>query len=265
MSVVEQPVRARDLAVGYHSRAVLSDIAIDVAPGSSLALVGSNGSGKSTLLRTIAGLLEPVSGELTVLGGRPGSQPRGLAYLSQFHSSGFVLPMRAIDVVRMARFDHRGRFARATAADERMVRDSLDRMGVSDLANQPLRGLSGGQQQRVYLAQVLARGSQLLVLDEPTAGLDAAGREAFLTAMQQERERGAALVTSTHDIGEALVCDRALLLAGRVIAEGPPRKVLTPDHLLETFGVGLTGLGDRLVITETHHVHREAGHAPHQH
>jgi len=265
MSMVAQPVRAQELAVGYHSRAVLSGIDIEVAPGASLALVGSNGSGKSTLLRTIAGLLSPVSGELTVLGGQPGSQPRGLAYLSQFHSSGFVLPMRSIDVVRMARFDHRGRFARASAADEAMVRESLERMGVSHLANRPLRSLSGGQQQRVYLAQVLARRAELLVLDEPTAGLDAAGREAFLAAMQQERERGAALVTSTHDIGEALVCDRALLLAGRVIAEGPPREVLTPDHLLETFGVGLTRLGDGPVITETHHVHTEAGHAPHQH
>ena len=259
------PVVARGLSVGYHSRAVLSGVDVTVEPGESLALVGSNGSGKSTLLRTLAGLLSPVGGSLTVLGGAPGSQPRGLAYLSQFHESGFVLPLRSIDVVRMARFDHRGRFSRATSLDEDLVRESLQRMGVEQLDHRPLRSLSGGQQQRVYLAQVLARRASLLVLDEPTAGLDAAGREAFLAAMQAERDRGAALVTSTHDIGEALVCDRSLLLAGRVVAAGPPNEVLTPEHLLQTFGVGLTRIGDRLVITETHHVHHEAGHAPHQH
>lgn len=259
------PVLARALAVGYHSRAVVTGIDVSVAAGSSLALVGSNGSGKSTLLRTIAGLLAPVAGELTVLGNPPGVHHGGLAYLGQFHASGFVLPLRSIDVVRMARFDHRGRFARASAQDERLVHESMERMGVTSLALRPLRDLSGGQQQRVYLAQVLARQAELLVLDEPTAGLDAAGREAFLAAMQSERDRGATLITATHDIGEALVCDRALLLAGRVIAEGPPHDVLTPDHLLETFGVGLTRLGDRLVVTETHHVHREAGHVPHQH
>ena len=260
-----RPVVAHGLAVGYRSRAVLSGVDITVEPGESLALVGSNGSGKSTLLRTLAGLLPPVGGELTVLGGAPGTQPHGLAYLSQFHESGFVLPLRSIDVVRMARFDHRGRFARASALDEELVRDALQRMGVEQLAHRPLRSLSGGQQQRVYLAQVLARRARLLVLDEPTAGLDAAGREAFLAAMHAERERGAALVTSTHDIGEALVCDRALLLAGRVVAAGPPDDVLTPEHLLQTFGVGLTRIGDRLVISETHHVHHEAGHVPHQH
>ena len=164
-----RPVVAHGLAVGYRSRAVLSGVDITVEPGESLALVGSNGSGKSTLLRTLAGLLPPVGGSLTVLGGAPGTQPHGLAYLSQFHESGFVLPLRSIDVVRMARFDHRGRFARASALDEELVRDALQRMGVEQLAHRPLRSLSGGQQQRVYLAQVLARRARLLVLDEPTA------------------------------------------------------------------------------------------------
>ncbi|MGD9703574.1 MAG: metal ABC transporter ATP-binding protein [Acidimicrobiia bacterium] len=259
---------ARSMSVGYHGRAVLTGVDAFLVPGASVALVGSNGSGKSTLLRTIAGLIPPVAGALEVLGGEPGSAPRAVAYLNQFHASGFVLPLRAIDVVRMARFDHRGRFRRETAEDHALVDDAMRRMQISHLAAHPLRSLSGGQQQRVYLAQVLARRARLLLLDEPTAGLDAAGREAYLEAMRVERERGAALVTSTHDIGEAVGCDRVMLLARRVIAEGPPARVLTPEHLLETFGISFTRIGDRLIVSEAHHLHDDPtapGLPPHQH
>lgn len=260
-------LEAEGLAVGYHRRAVLSGVDVVVAEGSSLALVGANGSGKSTLLRTVVGLLEPVAGRLRVLGAAPTARRDRLAYLSQFHASGFVLPLRAIDVVRMARFDRRGRFARATATDDAVVARSMERMGVTPLANRPLRSLSGGQQQRVYLAQVLAREAALVVIDEPTAGLDAAGRDLFLEAMDAERQRGAAVITSTHDIGEALRCDDVVLLAGRVVAHGSPDHVLTPEHLLETFGISLTRVDDRLQVIEQHHVHHDHAHglAPHQH
>ena len=126
-------------------------------------------------------------------------------------------------------------------------------MGIVHLADRAMRDLSGGQQQRVYLAQVLARRSRLLLLDEPTSGLDAPGRAAYLAAMAAERERGAVVVSATHDVGEASECERVVLLAGRVVADGPPNVVLTPENLLTTFGVGLTHVDGRLVITE--HVH----------
>jgi ABC-type Mn2+/Zn2+ transport system ATPase subunit len=253
-------VVARGLAVGYPHRTVVEGVDLDGVTGSGIALVGSNGSGKSTLLRTLVGLLTPRGGTVEVLGAPPGTTPGEIAYLSQFHDSGFVLPLRAIDVVRMARFDQRGRFARATRADESIVAESMERLGVSHLAQSPLRALSGGQQQRVYLAQVLARQASLLVLDEPTSGLDAAGRELYLAAMAQERARGAVLVTSTHDLGEAVECDRVVLLAGRVVASGTPDEVLTPNNLLATFGVALAQKGDRLIVTDAHHEHHGHQH-----
>ena len=246
-------VVARRLAVGYGAHTVLSDVDTFLEPGGSVALVGSNGSGKSTLLKTFAGLLPPLDGGLEILGSPPGRCSSDVAYLSQYHREGLALPIRAIDVVRMARFDQRGRLARRRAVDDDAVDEAMGRMGIVHLADRAMRDLSGGQQQRVYLAQVLARRSRLLLLDEPTSGLDAPGRAAYLAAMAAERERGAVVVSATHDVGEASECERVVLLAGRVVADGPPNVVLTPENLLATFGVGLTHVDGRLVITE--HVH----------
>jgi ABC-type Mn2+/Zn2+ transport system ATPase subunit len=247
---------ARRLAVGYDGRSVVSGIDLVVEAGGSVALVGSNGSGKSTLLKTLAGLLANVDGAFEVSGRPVASATRDIAYLSQSHTNGLALPLRAIDIVRMARFDQRGRLTRRTPTDDAIVTESLERMGAMPLADRALRDLSGGQQQRVFLAQVLARRARLLLLDEPTAGLDAPGRAAYLEAMNSEKERGAVVVTATHDVGEASACDRVLLLARRLVADGPPAAVLTPDNLLATFGVGLTRVHDQLVVTEhQHHDH----------
>jgi len=230
-------LEARDLDIGYGKEAIVSGINLSLERGHSLALVGTNGSGKSTLLKTVAGLLAPLSGRLTALGQKPGAAPRSLAYLSQFHASGFVLPLRTVDVVRMGRFPVRGLFGRMTAEDDRLVEVAMSAMGVTDLAGSPLWSLSGGQQQRIYIAQALAHRADILVLDEPTAGLDARGEALYNQAIKGELERGATLVSATHDIEEAAACDLVMLLARRVIALGPGEEVLTPELLLKTFGI----------------------------
>ena len=230
-------ISARDLDVGYGAEVVVRGIDLDVRPGGSLALVGTNGSGKSTLIKTLVGLLSPAGGSLQVLGRPPGKAPRRIAYHSQFHAAGYILPIRVIDVVRMARYPSLGLFSRAGARDDELVRTGMQRMGVSHLAEAPMRSLSGGQLQRVYLAQVLAREADLIVIDEPTAGIDAGGRELYLDAFAAELQRGAAIVTATHDIAEAVEYDQVLLLARRVVALGAGRDVLTPDQLMETFGI----------------------------
>ena len=249
--------RAAGLAVGYDNRAVVEGIDVVVPPRSSLALVGTNGSGKSTLLKSIVGLLKPVHGTLEVFGRPPGASAVRFAYLSQAHAAGFILPLRAIDIVRMARYPNLGLLRRATSEDRDLVMWAMETMGVARLARMPLRALSGGQQQRVYLAQVLARRADLIVLDEPTAGLDAGGRESYLEAFACELERGAALVTATHDIGEAVEYDQVMLLARRVVALGPGAEVLTADRLLDTFGIVIRDPhkehAGRLVVAERAH------------
>jgi ABC-type Mn2+/Zn2+ transport system ATPase subunit len=242
---------------------VVDGIDLDLPPGCTLALVGTNGSGKSTFLRSVAGLLPLCGGTLSVFGGEPGSSPARVGYLGQFRPHGLLLPVRAGDVVRMGRFAGRGLLGRLGPEDQAAVDAALSRMGISNLAHRPLRDLSGGQQQRVAIAQALARRADLLLLDEPAAGLDAPGRELLNEAMAGERRRGASLIVATHDIGDAMRCDLVMLLARRVVALGAPSEVLTRETLLDTFGLAIQTLEDGVLVMETAHGH--GGGDPHDH
>jgi ABC-type Mn2+/Zn2+ transport system ATPase subunit len=248
-------VSARRLSVGYPGDPVLSDLNFSLGRGETLALVGANGSGKSTLLKAMAGLLHPLGGELLTLGGLPLSSPARVAYLGQFHPSGFVLPLRALDIVRMGRFAGRGLFGGFDAEDERAVREAIEAVGINDIAKIPLNELSGGQRQRVFIAQTLARRADLLLLDEPEANLDAASRIATRELFASEVCRGSSLVIATHDIEAAASCDYTMLLARRVVAYGPSAEVLRTEALLDTFGVIGRAEGDRILV-----VNREHGH-----
>ncbi len=248
-------IKAERLSIGFFNEVVVSDISFKLRQGEAVALIGTNGSGKSTLLKTIVGLLPLLGGQLSVFSMPPGANHPRIAYLGQFHASGFVLPIRTIDVVRMGRFPLHGLWRRMGRQDDEIVLSAMHAMGIERLADSPLRSLSGGQQQRTYLAQVLAHRADLLVLDEPTAGLDAGGRELYLHAINDELCRGASVIMATHDIQEeAALCHQVMLLARKVVAVGAPQEVLTPDALLETFGIVVTG-EKRVHVLECKHGH----------
>jgi ABC-type Mn2+/Zn2+ transport system ATPase subunit len=248
-------VLARHLNIGYSNEAVVTDISFELKQGQAMALIGTNGSGKSTLLKTIVGLLPSMGGQLSVFGMPPGNNHRRIAYLGQFHTSGFILPLRVMDVVRMGRFPLYGLWRRMSQQDDEIAFSAMHAMGIEKLADSPLRSLSGGQQQRTYVAQVLAHQADLLVLDEPTSGLDAGGRELYLHAIDDELCRGASIIMATHDIQEeAALCHQVVLLARRVVAIGAPQDVLTPEALVKTFGIVVTG-DKRLQVLETKHGH----------
>lgn len=262
-------ILADRLTVGHAGHPVVRAIDLDAEPGSTVALVGTNGSGKSTLLKTLAGLLPPIEGRLEVLGAAPGTQPRRVAYLPQHHVADGLLSLRARDVVRTGRFAALGLTGRPTADDRRLVSEAMERCAITPLAGRPMRALSGGQRQRVRLAQVIARDAEVLLLDEPTTGLDATSRERYLDIVAAERERGATVVIATHDLGEALRCDLVVLLAGRVVAFGPPADVLQPDLLLDAFGVALQAVPHRdhtdVLAPEAAHGHGHDHDLDHDH
>ena len=229
-------VVATHLAVGYGHRPVVDDINFALYPGQLLVLIGTNGSGKSTLLKTLAGLLRPQAGEATVLDGAPGTRPARVAYLPQHPVSTHTLPLRVSDVVAMGRFARHGLLGRLRADDFDAVDEAMSRTGADSFRQRAVRDLSGGQQQRAHLAQVLARRADVLLLDEPTAGLDIAGRRLVADLVMQERERGATVVMATHELGDADTADAAMLLAQRVVAQGPPKVALSDAALREVFG-----------------------------
>ncbi|MBK6670487.1 MAG: metal ABC transporter ATP-binding protein [Actinobacteria bacterium] len=229
-------VSIRAASVGYDGAAVVDAIDVHLDGGQLAVLMGTNGCGKSTLLKTLAGLIAPVGGEVRVLGAAPGTQPVEVAYLSQHPASSPTMPLSVADVVAMGRFARLGLLGRFGAADKAACAASMERMGITDLAGRSMMELSGGQRQRTFLAQALAREASLLLVDEPTAGLDPASRALFDTAIADERARGAAVVMATHDLSDAESADLAVLLAHRVIAAGPPAEVLTDANLRDCYG-----------------------------
>ena len=250
-------ITAQGLNIGYKRELIVPDVNFQLARGEAIALIGTNGSGKSTLLKTIVGLIPKISGEISVFNKPPGTETIRTAYMGQFHSAAFILPIRAVDIVRMGRFPGKGLLGRMNSADHDIIVQAMKTMGVEHLADKPMHSLSGGQQQRTYLAQVLAHRADLVILDEPTAGLDAGGRELYLRAIKEEMHRGVSVVMATHDIQEeAAICNLVLLLARRVIASGPPKQVMNHDNLLATFGIVIAG-DKQLHVLENPHGHDE--------
>ena len=229
-------ISADHLCVGYGKHPVVSGVNLELQAGSLLVLIGTNGSGKSTLLKTLAGLITPVHGDLHVLGEPAGKLPTRVAYLPQHPVSSHTLPLCVQDVVAMGRYAHLGLFKRSTDADRTIVLESMKRTGIDGEANEPIRDLSGGQQQRTHLAQVLARRAEVLLLDEPTAGLDLNGRKAVAELIATERARGVTVVLATHELADAESANLVMLLAQRVVSLGAPAEALRDEYLRECFG-----------------------------
>jgi len=229
-------ISADHLCVGYGKHPVVEGVMLDMHPGELLVLIGTNGSGKSTLLKTLAGLIHPVHGDLHVLGQHAGQLPTRVAYLPQHPVSSHTLPLQVRDVVTMGRFAHLGLFKRAGNSDRTIVDAAMQRTGINAQANKPIRDLSGGQQQRTHLAQVLAREAEILLLDEPTAGLDINGRKLVAELVAAERARGVTVVMATHELADAEQATAVMLLAQRVVSMGPPQEALRDEYLRECFG-----------------------------
>lgn len=245
-------VTATDLTLAHGTRVALAEASFVVPEGRSVALIGPNGSGKSSLLRAMAGLLPPRSGTLEV----PAARRRGgVSLVLQTTEVDRSLPLTVGEAVAMARYPHRGVLGRMTRADRDAVDAALERLEVADLRRRQLTELSGGQRQRVLVAQGLAQEADLVLLDEPVTALDAVSHTLIDAAIDAERDAGRTVVTSTHDLADARRADLVLLLAGRVVAAGPPDEVLTEVGLGDAYGGRLVSMGDNLLLLDDPHHH----------
>ncbi len=234
-----------DVSFGYGGAPVLHHVSHDVLPGQFTGIVGPSGSGKTTLLRLLLGMAKPGAGSVTR---RPGL---AVSYVPQLETVSWNFPVTVRDCVLMSR-KPRGLNPWPTRAERAEVAGVLDRLGIGELAGRHIRELSGGQQQRMFLARALLRRPELLLLDEPTSGVDIQTRHEVLHLLGDLNQDGLAIVLTTHDLnGMAAHLPHLLALNRRLIASGTPRQVIVPDVVEQVFGARveiLQHLGIPLVV-----------------
>lgn len=225
---MKEAVVFRDLVVRYDNVTALDGATATVCCGEALGIVGPNGSGKSTLLKTLAGLLQPASGSVAVFGEAPRAlAPGTIAYVPQIEAVDWTFPATVWDVVSMGRFPRLGIFGRFGVRDRDAVERALDLVKMRPLAKRHISALSGGQQQRAFVARAIAQEPDLLLLDEPTTGVDAITEEALRQVVRELVREGLPVIMTTHDLDRAADWfDRLMVLDRRVLTIGLPGQVL---------------------------------------
>lgn len=204
---------------------VLEDVTLEVERGAFLGIAGPNGGGKTTLLRLALGLERPSAGTVRLFGSAPGSRgaPR-IGYVSQRAQLASGTPVTVREVVEAGRLAVRGPLGPLRQDDRAVVARTIERVGLADRSNRPLRTLSGGMQQRAFIARALAAEPSLLALDEPTTGVDAESQESLAALLAELRtELGVTILYVSHEFGSVEhVVSRLLLVRGRIVFDGAP-------------------------------------------
>ena len=239
-------VRFEKVTCRYGREPVLVNIDLSLAEGDFVGVVGPSGSGKTTLLRAAAGAVRPIAGRIL-------RDPKAaVGYVPQVETVNWYFPVTVREAVLMSRID--GRVVPwASGQDVRDADEVLDRLGMSDLGSRHIRELSGGQQQRVFIARAMLRRPRLLLMDEPTSGVDVRTRHDVMHLIHELHHEGIAIVLTTHDLnGIAAHLPKLVCLNREVIATGRPRDVITPDVLERTYGAPLEVLqhGGMPVVVE---------------
>lgn len=249
----------RDLWAGYDGKPVLEAVNFEIDRGDMVGIIGPNGSGKSTLIKTVLGLVKPLRGEVSILGSEGSPERHLVGYTPQSELVDWDFPVTVADVALMGRYSRRGLFRRTTKEDREAADASLELVKMFDLRERLIGELSGGQRRRVLLARAMAHNPELLLLDEPMAGLDASTQHQLLDLLDELRGKGATVVLSTHDLScVSSRCDKAACLNRRLIAFGKPSEVLNEQVLGDTFGTHLLMVHlDGQAYAYQHHTHPE--------
>ena len=236
-------VDVRGVTVRYGDVLALDGATLHLTAGRVCGLIGMNGSGKSTLMKAIMGLVRPDAGAVRIGGDTPAAARRHgrVAYVPQSEEVDWAFPVSVADVVMMGRYGRMGLTRRPRAADRAAVADALERVELSDLAGRQIGRLSGGQRKRAFVARGIAQGADVLLLDEPFAGVDKRSEATITRLLRELADGGGTVLVSTHDL-HALpaLADEAVLLLNRVLLQGPPAEVLRPENIVRAFGLDVT-------------------------
>jgi zinc transport system ATP-binding protein len=244
------------VGVDRDGQRVLEDITFTLGEGRFLGVVGPNGAGKTTLLRALLGIVPVTAGRIEVLGRPAGAskdQARQIGYVPQRHAVATSFPARVRDVVLMGRLAHFGAWRRPRAEDRRAVDEALARVGIAPHAERSIGQLSGGEQRRVMLAQALCASERLLVLDEPTIGLDLPAEHDFYALLRElQHELHMAVIAVSHDLlALAAVADELVCINRSMHVHGNPDEVVHSHALREAYSCEFNFLAGEIA----HHEH----------
>lgn len=246
MSIEQTPaIEVRNLTVSYGASPALLDVSVAIEPDQLVGVIGPNGSGKSTLIKAILGFVPPDVGEVRIAGQLVDKVKGQVAYVPQRGAVDWDFPITVQEVALMGRYQKIPWYRSPAKADREATLEALSMVRMEDFAQRQIGQLSGGQQQRVFLARALAQGADILLLDEPFAGVDAATERAILDVLERAKKAGKTLVVVHHDLATAAeYFDNLILLKQRLYAYGPPRVVLQEELLSQVYEGRLRAFAD---------------------
>lgn len=229
-------IEVRNLTVSYGPVPALLDVSVAIPAGQLVGVIGPNGSGKSTLIKAILGFLKPDFGEVRLFD-RPVEKTKGLvAYVPQRGSVDWDFPITVREVALLGRYGNVPWWRDLGREDRRQADEALEMVRMTAYKDRQIGQLSGGQQQRVFMARAMAQGADILLLDEPFAGVDAATERAILDVLERTKNSGKTLLVVHHDLATAAeYFDSLILLKQRLYAYGPPDAVLHPELLSQVY------------------------------
>ena len=235
---METAIELQNVNVRYGNNIALSNASLKIPYHSFTGVIGMNGAGKSTLFKAIMGLVTPTTGSITICGDDPKTaQKHGhVAYVPQSEQVDWDFPVSVYEVVMMGRIGTQNIFKSASTVDHEAVNKALERVNMVNFKDRQIGELSGGQKKRVFVARALAQGADILLLDEPFAGLDATTERSLIELMINLKDHGKTIILATHDLLSLPdTCDHVALVKSTIIGFGPIKEVFTRELVEKTF------------------------------
>lgn len=233
------PCVVENISAAYRDRLALSGVSFTVPSGEIMAILGPNGAGKSTLIKAMLELIPRVSGEAEFFGKNLSRVRKRIAYMPQSASIDWDFPARVKDVVLMGTYTHLGWLRRPGKKEHQAALAAMEQLDISDLANRQISELSGGQKQRTFVARALAADADLLVMDEPFAGVDMKSEKTILQVLRSLASSGKTVLLVHHDLATVKdFCSSVLLLReGNLVASGPLDTTFTAKNISQAYGI----------------------------